>query len=319
MVNPGFSGMMLEGSRWGRLPVILDFVTADVFTTRRFGGNPLAVFPRVPAGLADADMQAIAREMNLSETVFVMPSRSGDARARRVRIFTPAAELPFAGHPTVGTAAMLVALGEIEADPRGRAELVLEEGVGPVPVAVEHRPDRLWARLTSPKPPRQLGMAAPPRHAVATMLALDEADLDAEIAIEAWSSGPAFTLVPLASPAAVARARLDRTRWRQALGGGPAGNLYLFAETAHDRLHARMFAPALGIEEDPATGAAAVALAGLLAKRLTDGPHRIEIAQGIEMGRPSHMELEIDMRGGAPSAVRLAGAVVPVSEGRMTF
>ncbi|MBF0394523.1 MAG: PhzF family phenazine biosynthesis protein, partial [Alphaproteobacteria bacterium] len=294
---------------------ILDFVTADVFTTRRFGGNPLAVFPRAPASLNDADMQAIAREMNLSETVFVFPAKSGDARARRVRIFTPAAELPFAGHPTVGAAAMLVALGEIAADSDGRAELVLEEGVGPVPVAVEHRSDRLWARLTCPKPPAELGVAVPPRGVVAAFLGLDEADLDDGAAIEAWSSGPAFTMVPLASPAAVARALLDRALWKRAQGG----NLYLFAETAHDRLHARMFAPVLGIDEDPATGSAAVALAGLLAKRLTDGPHRIDIAQGVEMGRPSHMELEFEVRGATAISVSLGGAVVPVSEGRLTL
>lgn len=289
----------------------------DVFTDQIFGGNPLAVFPDA-TGLDETRMQRVARELNLSETVFVLPPRSADATCR-VRIFTPARELPFAGHPTIGTAILLAALGR--ADAQGdEAWVVLEEGVGPVPVTVRLRegvPE--FAQLSAAQPPEVRVPSLSPEE-VAAMLSLGPDDLAGGNREPGMAScGVPFLIVPLHGREALARARLDVARWERALAGAWASSVYVVAPGDRADLRTRMFAPAMGIVEDPATGAAATALAAYLALRdpCSDGVLRWTVEQGVEMGRPSWLELEADKRGGEVVAVRVGGSAVRVGEGEM--
>lgn len=296
--------------------------TLDVFTERVFGGNPLAVFPDA-RGVPPELMQRIAQELNLSETVFVLPPESPE-HTRRLRIFTPAVELPFAGHPTVGTACLLALLGEIPL--RGReAEITFEEGVGPVPVRVRHRPGEApFAELTSARLPEH-GPPPPGRAELAELLGLEEDDvLLGEWAPGAVSCGVPFLFVPLRSRDAVRRTRLDTGLWERLLAGWWAPHLYVLAwepELPGSHLRARMFAPAMGISEDPATGGAAAALAGYLAARagVESGTLAWRVEQGFEMGRPSLLEVAADVQGGQVAAVRVGGTAVRVGDGRMSL
>ncbi len=294
------------------------FVTVDVFTDRRFSGNPLVVVPDA-RGLATAEMAAVAREFNLSETVFVLPP-DDPRHTRRLRIFTPGAELPFAGHPTVGTAWALAFLGDVPLTGE-RTPLVFEEGVGPVPVTVFGEAGRpVASELTAPRLPEP-GPPAPPAADVARVLSLQPDDLaPSPDAPEGWSCGVPFLFVALRDRAAVSRARLDPLAFERVLGTYWARQVFLFARdpgAAGVDLHARMFAPALGVAEDPATGSAVSALAGYLARRdpEREGTKRWVVAQGVEMGRPSRLVLEVDRRGGEIVSVRVGGPSVFVSEG----
>ncbi len=290
------------------------FATLDVFTARRFVGNPLAVVLD-PHGLDTADMQVIAREFNHPETVFVLPPRDRAHRAA-LRIFTPAAELPFAGHPTVGTAVLLARLE----GGTGR-DFVLEEGVGPVRCrSVMVDADCGRASFEIPRPPAEAGMA-PAADAIAAALGLDRGDLGfGDFVPAAWSAGNPLCFVPIRSLAAIARARPDPARFDPtfAIGGRALAYLYCgeVSEAGHD-FHARMFAPGLGVPEDPATGLAAAAFAGLLATQggYADGEHAVTIEQGFEMGRPSLMELTFTLRGGALASASVGGSAVVVTEG----
>lgn len=294
----------------------LHFHTADVFTDRTFGGNPVAVV-RDGSGLDAATMQRVAREMNLSETVFVLPPRLPE-HTRRLRIFTPAAEVPFAGHPTLGTAFVLASIGEIPLE-GDTTRIVFEEGVGPVPVTIEaqgHRPVR--TQLTAAKPP-ELGPPPPPAEAVADCISLEpEALVEAP---RSASCGLPFLFVAVRDRAALARARVIHAEWQRWLAESWAPQLYLYTDDTGEArvdLRARMFAPAHGFE-DPATGSAVAALAGILAGREPDldASLRWTIAQGVEMGRPSLLELRCEKRAGEVVETRVAGAAVMVSEGRM--
>lgn len=295
--------------------------TLDVFTDRVFGGNPLAVFPDAD-GIPPALMQRIARELNLSETVFVLwdaPRAEADCR---VRIFTPASELPFAGHPTIGTAFLLAALGRLPAED-GAARVVLGEGVGPVPVEVRTEDGRpVFAMLSAARMPEPGPPPPPPTH-VAEVLSLGAEDLGGGVGTAFASSGVPWLFVSVRDRAALARARVDVGAWERHLAGAWAPHVYVVTEDADGGadLRARMFAPAMGITEDPATGAAVTALARLLAARdgAEDGTRRWVIEQGVEMGRPSRLHVEADVRGGELSAVRVGGAAVLVSEGEMTL
>ena len=291
------------------------FVIADVFTDKPFAGNQLAVFPQAQ-GLSERAMQAIAREFNFAETTFVLPA--GDPRhACRARIFTPKTELPFAGHPTVGTAAVLARLGLLKLD-GGKARIVIEEGIGPVPVEITLRKDAVVSHLVSEKP-IEIPAIHPARAAVAATLSVPEAAV-----IEAWfaSGGVPFCFARLKDNGAVDRAQLDRAAWSAHFAGAWSPNMYFFAgETgAPSKLYVRMFAPAFGIEEDPATGSGAVALAGVLAARLqaTDGVFTWQIDQGVAMGRPSRIEASAEKRAGRVVRIKVGGATVLVAEGTMT-
>ena len=295
------------------------FHTLDVFTEQIFGGNPLAVFPKA-AGLETDQMQAVARELNLSETVFVFPPDDSQ-HTRRLRIFTPGTELPFAGHPTVGTAHLLAEIGDIPIQ-GSETPIVFEEGVGPVPVtiiAADGRP--VAARFSAARLPEH-GPAAPPRAEIAEVLSLEPGDLREEPGPAAVSCGVPFLFVPLASLEALGRARLRRDAWERTLAGFWAPHLYLVGPPQPDSAasyRARMFAPAMGIEEDPATGAAATALAGYLAplEDRQNGTVKWLIEQGVEMGRPSLISLEADLAAGRVTGIRVSGRSVLVSHGEM--
>jgi trans-2,3-dihydro-3-hydroxyanthranilate isomerase len=291
-----------------------DFLTCDVFTRERFGGNPLAVFPRAE-GITAAQMQAIARELNLSETTFVLPPEHA-AHTARVRIFTPGGELPFAGHPTVGTAYALALTGRV---PLTQATLVFEEGVGPVAVSVERDAAGapLRCSLATPRGPARVPAPEPAAAECAALLGLATADVQGSA--ECWSCGVPFLVVPLASVNALGRARLDSMRWHASLADTPSALVFVVARTG-DHWRARMFAPGLGVPEDPATGGAAAAFAGWLAARGVQPSAATRVVQGVEMGRPSEIELAWTAAQDAPGhvlSVQVGGSAVLVSEGRL--
>jgi trans-2,3-dihydro-3-hydroxyanthranilate isomerase len=288
------------------------FVTLDVFTEKRFAGNPLAVVLESD-GLDSASMQAIAREFNLSETVFVAPPENKAHRAK-LRIFTPARELPFAGHPTVGTAVLLARLDGGEAE---RA-FVVEEKIGLVPCRVQPGKN---ARATFDIPrPSAKEADATDTAAMAAALGLTSADLDLDgFAAERWSAGNPFTFLPLRGLDAMKRCRVDLARFDAAFGGGNHAAAFVFCrETAEAHsFHARMFAPVMGVLEDPATGSAAAAFSGYLAAHggYRDGEHLVRIEQGYEMGRPSLIDLTLKIAGGKLTAASIGGGAVVVAEG----
>jgi trans-2,3-dihydro-3-hydroxyanthranilate isomerase len=258
-------------------------------------------------------MQAIAREFNLPETVFVFPPDNARHRAR-VRIFTPGRELPFAGHPTVGTAVLLAHLDGGEA----LREIVLEEQVGLVACKVQPGRGGGGATFAIPKLPERLG-PAPDANKLAGALSLSPADIgNAGSVPERWTAGNGFTFVPLKGLAAIARARPDMSRWSEVAGPNDPPGVFLFCSEVVEKghsFHARMFAPAMGVIEDPATGSAVAAFAGPLAVGKSDGEHAFTIEQGYEMHRPSLIHLSLSVRGGALASATVGGDAVLVSEG----
>ena len=296
------------------------YYTADVFTDHPFGGNQLAVFPDA-RGLTPQQMQAIAREFNYSETTFVFPPQDA-AHTRWVRIFTPGAEMPFAGHPTVGTAHVLAAIGEI-ALAGDVTRIVLEEGVGPVPVAITARQGKpVFAQLTAAKLP-EFGPPPPSTAIIASVLSLEVDDiLNGADFPQAISCGLPFLFIPLRNRDAVRRARLKRELWEQHLASYWAPMVYLLCydpELPGSHLHARMYAPGVGVEEDPATGSAATALAGYLGAREATraGTLHWRVEQGFEMGRPSILEVEADKVDGAITEIRVGGSTVMMCSGTL--
>jgi trans-2,3-dihydro-3-hydroxyanthranilate isomerase len=288
------------------------FFTLDVFTAKRFTGNPLAVVLE-PQSLDTAAMQTIAREFGHPETVFVFPAEQAGHRAK-LRIFTPARELPFAGHPTVGTA---VLLARLDGGTQAR-DMILDEGVGPVACMVKPDADGGNATFQVPRIPERIGVLGD-RDAIAAALSLRPADIDDSSAMERWSAGNSFSFVPLRGLDAMRRARPDLARWDQAFGADGIGAFLFCRETAEPghAIHARMFAPSHGVPEDPATGSAAAAFAGLIAvaDKLGDGAHNLVIEQGYEMGRPSLLRLSLTIRQGALTTASIGGDAVVVTEG----
>jgi len=291
------------------------FVTLDVFTKTRFAGNPLAVVLESD-GLEKADMQAIAREFNLAETVFVMTPADQRNRAM-LRIFTPAAELPFAGHPTVGTA---VLLGCMSGYNLGAHELVLEETVGPVRCTVEAiGREHGRASFVLPRLPERTGESVTVQEAAAALSLKDD-----EIGFgvpSRWSAGVPVHFVPVRDLDAIGRAS-PAASFESVFGREGRAVVYLYCgattEPGH-HFHARMFAPGLGIREDPATGAAAAAFAGVVMETAhpVDGEHRFVIEQGYEMGRPSQIELGMTIEGGALTSATIGGGAIIVSDGHI--
>ncbi len=296
------------------------YAILDVFTETALAGNPLAVVLDA-TGLDDRQMQAIAREFNLSETVFVLPAEKPIASAR-LRIFTPARELPFAGHPTVGTAVLLATRKAAEGVPGKEMVVVLEEPVGAIRCGVFIQGAKsAHAIFDAP----QLPILVPAdfdREAVAAALGL----LPAEVGFEnhktsAWSAGLPIIFVPVSGLEAIANARPNPTTWAEGFGS-PMAAAWLYCretEGSERAFHARMFAPELGFSEDPATGSAAAAFAGVVHRfdAPLSGSYRYVIEQGFEIGRPSLMTLEIDIAGGEIAAVRVGGNAVVVAEGRL--
>jgi trans-2,3-dihydro-3-hydroxyanthranilate isomerase len=278
---------------------VTGYVVLDVFTDRPFGGNPLAVFPDA-AGLPEEMLQSIAREFNFSETTFVLPPTDADHTAR-VRIFTPGSELAFAGHPTIGTA---VALANRGAGP----DMVLELGVGPISTHATAGS----ARFTTRHPLARTGEVEPA--SVAACVGLEAAEIGVATHRPVVASvGGAFLLAEVPDPDALARARPQVDRFREAAaqfsaGARPVG-VYLYHRGDPHSVRARMFAPLEGIPEDPATGSAAAALGAFLC-RLEGRRIDLTVAQGVEMGRPSRIDLVADA-----GAVTISGKAVEVMRG----
>ncbi len=280
------------------------FITVDVFAETPLSGNPLAVVLDAE-GLDDARMQAIAGEFNLSETVFVLPPQEERCRAK-LRIFTPRAELDFAGHPIVGTAAVL-------AMENGGGDQVfgLELKAGVTPCVVNTLGDgRAYARFRAPRTPEKLEGKVTPE-AAARALGLDVDDIGETAK---WSAGTPFDLIEIASLEALAKARpaVDFTDVFAAA--------FLFVRVEDwTWWRARMFAPGLGIAEDPATGSAAAAFAGLVHGRVLpgEGDHDLVVEQGVEMGRPSKIGVQLICRGMKLEGVEIGGDVVVMSEGKL--
>lgn len=293
------------------------FHTLDVFTADRFAGNQLAVVMDA-VGLSSVQMQSIAREFAISETVFVLPP-DNPAHSARVRIFTPFHEIPFAGHPTIGTA---ILLAELRATPgMDEALIVLEEGVGLVRVGVRRRAgEAAFAEFGAPRLPEPL--ATPLSHdRMAAALGLSPNDIGFENHRPArYAAGLSYTFVPVRDLAVIARARLIEPYWDAAFGqpGGQAGAYIYCRECVHTtaHFHARMFDTSL-VSEDPATGSAVAGFSAVVHRfdDIKDGSRRFAIEQGYEMGRPSRIELEIVVAGGQLRQVRIGGRAVRVSSG----
>jgi trans-2,3-dihydro-3-hydroxyanthranilate isomerase len=272
-----------------------EYRLVDVFTDRPFGGNPLAVF-KDGRGIRDDAMQSIAKELHLSETTFVLPPKT--AADHRVRIFTPDAELPFAGHPTLGTAYVL-------AEGRDGA-MRLEEGVGVISVTLREG----FVQMGQPLP--AFSGTTISRKAAADALCLAVEEVRSDVPIQVGSSGLPYLFIPLANLKAVRRARRP---------SGLDANVYVFAMSAErsgSHVHGRMFDQGLGIGEDPATGSAQGPLgAYLVAHELVQaGPTtRIRSEQGFEIGRPSILDIEVDRAGAAITAVRVGGRCVLMGGG----
>lgn len=295
------------------------FHTVDVFTDKMFGGNQLAVFPDA-RGMNDEQMNSITREFNFSETVFVFPP-ADPKHTRKVRIFTPGRELPFAGHPTVGTAFVLCATGEVPYS-GNEQRIVLEEGVGPVAVLVKGKKGRpSFAQFSTAKlPDQQLSPLSAAE--LARILSLKEISVidDGRVKPEIVSCGLPFLLIPIRDVPTLAIAKVRMDVFDSIAAGRAIPEFFLFTEDkSHGTIRARMFGPALGIAEDPATGSAAAALAGYLAVRSgsSAGTLRWTIRQGVEMGRPSTLEIEADLIDGKVSAVRVGGDSVLMTAGTM--
>lgn len=292
----------------------LRFQTLDVFTDRVFGGNPLAVVHDAD-GLNAAQMQRIAREFNLSETVFLLRPTRSDALAR-LRIFTPAMELPFAGHPTVGTACLLAELGMAASGADVR--FVLEEGVGPVPVRVRREAGRpIYAELSAARAPVKTP-ALTPVEVVARTLGIAPGDIgQAGETLRVGDCGLPFLLVPLRVPELLAALEPDFSPWKAWPGPKDPAALFVYARGYEGEIRARMFGPGVGVAEDPATGSAAAALGGVLALETAAADAQLQwtLHQGMEMGRPSLIHIEAERRAGEVVAVRVGGYSVTVSQG----
>lgn len=291
------------------------FLTLDVFTNRRFTGNPLALVLD-SEGLETDAMQAIAREFNHPETVFVLPAADKAHRAQ-LRIFTPTTELPFAGHPTVGAAVGLARMSKAS----GTQRFVLEEKIGPISCAVDaYDADSGRAVFMLPRLPEPAG-EGPGIAAIAVALSLTIEDIATDpFPPSRWSAGLAFTFVAVKNIAAIARLRVDPAKFEQAFAVDGPGRVFVFCQepaAPGHQFHARMFAPKMGIVEDPATGSAIAALGGMIAARTrpTDGAHRVVIEQGYEMGRPSLIELSLTIAKGALTAASIGGDAIVVTEG----
>lgn len=307
------------------------FVQLDVFTDRAFCGNPLAVFPDTD-NLTDAEMQQIAREMNLSETVFVESAR--DTRAlRRLRIFTPMRELPFAGHPVVGTWNLLAREGVVQqpADGNGWTRIEQEVGIGTLPVEIEFvggEPVQVVMTQGKFETPQEVADVSGWAE-VARSLGLKPEDLDEGLPVQTVSTGIPVLLVPVRTMAALGRCSIDQAALSEIYKRSGALSCYAFTcETIGGKpsqAHARLFAPDDGIAEDPATGSAAGSLSGYLVYHSaltvesTDGVYNFVIEQGDFIGRPSRIKAQVKGGPGRIEQVRIGGSSVVVAHGELLF
>jgi trans-2,3-dihydro-3-hydroxyanthranilate isomerase len=289
------------------------FQIIDVFSSTPFGGNQLAVLPDA-AGISTEGMQKIAREFNFGETTFILP-KNDPANTCRVRIFTPRVELDFAGHPSVGTACALVMKQHERLSAPVR--LILEENVGPVTVDVAHRNGGFHGTLTlSGKIEAPTGAPSPAE--LAAVLSVEPAEVNQ---VFFAGAGVPFCFAQLTSNEVVDRAAMNRAAWAATLSRAWSPHLFFFAGDLRDggALYARMFAPALGIEEDSATGAACAGLVGAMASTPDFGgtAYRLSILQGVSMGRRSEIEAEARKSGGVVTSVSVGGAAANIASGEI--
>ncbi len=292
----------------------LKYLLLDVFTTTRLQGNPLAVVCDAD-GLLDDDMQAIAKEFNLSETVFLMRPQQRSNTAS-VRIFTPQVELAFAGHPTVGAAAVLAG---------DKAPVVrIEEKVGLITALVEKDAEgRTCSRFGLPRLPEEVG-PAPSVHNIAMALGIDSEDIGCgPYRPSIFTAGTLYYLVPVRNAKALRKIKIERRGW-PAVFPRERHSVYVFTPTPeepHNDFAARMFSPGLGLMEDPGTGSAAAALMGLVAQHadFSDGQREFVIRQGAEMGRTCHIHMQVKKEAGELTYGGIGGNVVFVGEGELTY
>ena len=305
----------------------VSFVTCDVFTDHPFSGNPLLVVPDA-RGLTARQMQSIAREINYSESTFVLPP-ADSTHAYLQRTFVPVKEIPYAGHPTVGTAVVMAALGKVAAGAgNGAVPVTIEVGFGPLALELFKKDGRVSrVSMAQGKPEWRPPVAADDaKGRIAAALGVPFDALHADLPAQAVGTGNTFLMAPLVSRDAVASAVAD-TRLLNGLERelGVLGVFFFaFDETpAGPRIRARMFAPGAGVPEDPATGSAAgplgvyLALHGAVPGGVGDGRGRFRIDQGVEMGRPSELDVTVLLEGGRPSGVRVEGSAVLVMKGEL--
>ena len=294
------------------------YVILDVFCNQPFAGNPLAVVLD-GGGLDDELMQKIAGEFNLSETVFVKSVDENNSRAQ-IRIFTPLHELPFAGHPTVGTATLLAKEYFNKGGANGSVDLVLDEQVGPVKCKVTLDENSSGAQFTLPQLPDYVGECGSVE-TIANALGLSVSDIGFDAhSPQQWSAGVPYSLVPVASIDAIRNITPDTASWAKAFGEGHHNNAFVYCrecEDASSAFHARMFWPSAGIREDAATGSAAAAFAGIIMQNegFADGDHTFVIEQGYEMGRPSLINLILEIRDGKLKCGKIGGDMVEIARG----
>ncbi len=299
----------------------LKFHTLDVFTSRKFCGNPLAVVLGAD-DLSTEQMQTITKEFNLSETTFVM-TPDDPAHTAKVRIFFPGGEMPFAGHPTLGTAALLA---EMKQKPgcSFESKITLELKAGLTPVTITRIADRIHGFFTAPVVPFHAPVDLPTAAETARALNLSADDIGFDDhRIASLEGGPRFFFVPVNSRAALEKSQVREPYWSaliSPMGGVDAAYVYTRGgDDSKTDFRARMYCPTGGIPEDPATGSATALLAAQLlsAENLKDGMHRWQLGQGYEMGRPSDLRLEADVNAGKLTAVRVGGSAVRMMSGEI--
>ena len=283
------------------------YLLYDVFTDRPFEGNQLAIFP--DSALDDATMQRVARELNLAESVFL--TRGQDGAAANVRIFTPLREMPFAGHPTIGTSIAIVE--ELKWVPAGTYAFVLRERIGDVPISIDTGPPHV-AWLTTPPVSFEATIDCAP---AAAMLGLDASAVRADLEPQIAGAGAPFLYIALTDTTAVDRAVLDEGAMRNSAIAGSIVGVYVFAQTA-EGAYARMFAPMSGIAEDPATGSATGSLYAYLSRygKLPDGNQFVN-RQGVAMGRPSVLRVRLAWDGDVLRRIEVGGSAVLAGKGRL--
>lgn len=292
------------------------YYICDVFTDQRFGGNQLAVLPDA-RDLNSIQMQQIAREFNFSESTFVLPPEKG--HSRKVQIFTPSREVPFAGHPNIGTAFILATCGEIE-DFDNSTDLVFEEKAGLVGISIRRCDEgKVSCELKAPQS-LSLGEVLPVG-IVADAVSLSESDIKTDTHPPMLASvGLPFVMVELRDRSALEKASINADGFEQIAALGVMPDIHLYVQS-HDEVdvRARMFAPHDGVPEDPATGSANCALAGLLGHFQPSGTGMFDwqIAQGVEMGRPSLLKARVEKLNGKVLSTWIGGNCVLVSEGHI--
>ena len=298
------------------------FIQADVFTDRPFTGNPLAIFPEAE-GLSTEEMQSIAKEMNLSETTFVLPATDLKAQLR-LRIFTTSSELPLAGHPVVGTCFILAQRGIFSLE-EGTNRIHQECGAGVLPVDITVTDGKVDHVVMTQSPPRFFDEYTD-RKLLADSVGLSEDQLlPDELPAQVVSTAVPQLMVPARSLRHMDKIELDVVAMKKVLATTRSDSFMIFTrECVHDEatVHARMFAPTMGIAEDPATGSAAGALGAYLVRRglvKAEPTAHILVEQGYEMGRPSSIHVEVDTDEHGPIEVRVGGKAVEVADGKLQF